>query len=768
MAKSVPLGSRWGKPVEEEEEKKEKSPPAIENENENKKSENISAAEAAAATTAEAKEDANENKETLSSEKKRRKRKSRWETAANEEGEKATTTTPNSANNVSVKRNAPLPGTIVISGGLRVQIPAALLGVRSMPKDARDDPELEVMFKDLETCNRNCLIGAPFSEEIFLDKREVLKTKNSKYFPKEVEENMKKPKDDAPPVYDAQGHRVSSKSELHRDKYDEKRGRLIEEIARRCPQFTPPADYLPSRKRRKIYIPVEEHPGYNFFGLIIGPRGNTQKKMQMETNTKIVVRGRGAAKEGSGKQDVSIDEPLHVLVEGDSMVDIDRACEMIEKLLIPVDENMNEHKREQLRQLAIMNGTLREVDEQELRLQQEEENALLYQLPDHIKAQTDEVYRKDMERLHGSGNGLEDKYSDFLSEIGVDPNSLGARPGGVTYAGGEGDQFNPVNAKISGLGAGARAAPASSVGIGGSAPQTGAFSGNTNPDDKNKLYVANLPPHVTNEQLRPIFEKFGRVTACDVVPDREKQLSCRGFAFITFATEVEARSAIPHTNGMTIEGRVVETRIKNEPKVPIYNASGGGDAAQEDVNEDAKLYVANLPQHYEEEDLKTLFSPYGLVQSVKIVSDHSTGLSKGYGFVQMMDQEQALSAIAAVNGNMVEGCTKPLVVNIASDKKRGLVGNGFGGAPMMPMMDAATAAYYYQQQQMAMYGYQQYEQQYVVPEGIEVGDMNGAPAPPPPPEMDAGVPGVPSVPVPPPPDHGVILDDLPPPPPPPP
>ena len=48
--------------------------------------------------------------------------------------------------------------------------------------------------------------------------------------------------------------------------------------------------------------------------------------MQMETNTKIVVRGRGAAKEGSGKQDVSVDEPLHVLVEGDTMVDIDRAC----------------------------------------------------------------------------------------------------------------------------------------------------------------------------------------------------------------------------------------------------------------------------------------------------------------------------------------------------------------------------------------------------------------------------------------------------------
>lgn len=42
-------------------------------------------------------------------------------------------------------------------------------------------------------------------------------------------------------------------------------------------------------------------PGYNFFGLIIGPRGNTQKRLQKETNTRIAIRGRGSVKEGSGK-----------------------------------------------------------------------------------------------------------------------------------------------------------------------------------------------------------------------------------------------------------------------------------------------------------------------------------------------------------------------------------------------------------------------------------------------------------------------------------
>ena len=50
------------------------------------------------------------------------------------------------------------------------------------------------------------------------------------------------------------------------------------------------ADYKPERKWKKIFIPLKQYPGYNFIGLIIGPRGNTQKRMQQETNCKIAIR----------------------------------------------------------------------------------------------------------------------------------------------------------------------------------------------------------------------------------------------------------------------------------------------------------------------------------------------------------------------------------------------------------------------------------------------------------------------------------------------
>lgn len=65
--------------------------------------------------------------------------------------------------------------------------------------------------------------------------------------------------------------------------------------------------------------------GYNFIGLIIGPRGNTQKRMQRETNCKIAIRGKGSIKEGISKDpkyDYGEDEELHVLITGETQDDV--------------------------------------------------------------------------------------------------------------------------------------------------------------------------------------------------------------------------------------------------------------------------------------------------------------------------------------------------------------------------------------------------------------------------------------------------------------
>ena len=66
-----------------------------------------------------------------------------------------------------------------------------------------------------------------------------------------------------------------------------------------------------------------------------------------------------------------------------------------------------------------------------------------------------------------------------------------------------------------------------------------------------------------------------------------------------------------------------------------------------------KLYAGNLSYNISEEELKNVFTPFGEVLSVKIITDAGTGRSKGFGFVEMANDEDADKAIAGLNGTNV-------------------------------------------------------------------------------------------------------------------
>ena len=89
------------------------------------------------------------------------------------------------------------------------------------------------------------------------------------------------------------------------------------------------------------------------------------------------------------------------------------------------------------------------------------------------------------------------------------------------------------------------------------------------------------------------------------------------------------------------------------------------------------IFVGSLPFKIEEADLKELFEAFGEVTSVKIINDRESGRSKGFGFVEMADDEAANKAIAELNGSEVDG--RNIVVNQAEDKKPRDNSRGFGG-----------------------------------------------------------------------------------------
>ncbi|XP_019424678.1 PREDICTED: KH domain-containing protein At3g08620-like isoform X3 [Lupinus angustifolius] len=111
---------------------------------------------------------------------------------------------------------------------------------------------------------------------------------------------------------------------------------------------------------------------FNFVGRLLGPRGNSLKRVEATTGCHVVIRGKGSIKDLDKEELLRgrpgyehLNEPLHILIEAelpDTVVDLRlrQAQEIIEELLKPVDESQDFYKRQQLRELAMLNSNYRE------------------------------------------------------------------------------------------------------------------------------------------------------------------------------------------------------------------------------------------------------------------------------------------------------------------------------------------------------------------------------------------------------------------------
>lgn len=88
------------------------------------------------------------------------------------------------------------------------------------------------------------------------------------------------------------------------------------------------------------------------------------------------------------------------------------------------------------------------------------------------------------------------------------------------------------------------------------------------------------------------------------------------------------------------------------------------------------IYVGNLSWNLKDQDLQNLFASHGEVTSAKIVNDKFTNRSKGFGFVEMANDDEANAAIAALNGTEVDG--RNIVVNESRPKPEGERSGGGG------------------------------------------------------------------------------------------
>ena len=184
---------------------------------------------------------------------------------------------------------------LTLPGGIKVQLPDAVVGVGGAAAQKSDDPAVLALYGEL----------ADIERRLREDDWQIPPSPQRSPSPE--------------PVYDRKGVRLNTREVRARERLVERRQDIIEELIKSDRSYRPPHDYRPQKKRKKLYIPQKKYPNFNFIGLVIGPRGKTQRELQAQTGCRVVIRGRGAMKEGAARapgHDYGEDDDLHVLIEG--------------------------------------------------------------------------------------------------------------------------------------------------------------------------------------------------------------------------------------------------------------------------------------------------------------------------------------------------------------------------------------------------------------------------------------------------------------------
>ncbi|WOL15580.1 hypothetical protein Cni_G24361 [Canna indica] len=177
------------------------------------------------------------------------------------------------------------------------------------------------------------------------------------------------------------------------------------------------------------------------------------------------------------------------------------------------------------------------------------------------------------------------------------------------------------------------------------------------PPAEAKLFVGNLPFDMDSEKLANLFDQAGVVEVAEVVYNRDTDQS-RGFGFVTMSTVQEAEKAVEMLHRYEVSGRTLT----------VNKAAPRGTRVQQEFEPAFRIYVGNLPWGVDDSRLEQLFSEHGKVLDARVVYDRETGRSRGFGFVKMTSQAEMDDAIAALDGQSLDG--RALRVNVAEERRR--------------------------------------------------------------------------------------------------
>lgn len=242
------------------------------------------------------------------------------------------------------------------------------------------------------------------------------------------------------------------------------------------------------------------------------------------------------------------------------------------------------------------------------------------------------------------------------------------------------------------------------------------------------IYVKNIELEVTDEQFRELFEKYGDITSASLAHDSETGKS-RGFGFVNYVRHEDAAKAVDELNDTDFHGQklyVGRAQKKHEREEELRKQYEAARQEKSAKYQGVNLYVKNLADEIDDEELRKVFEPYGAITSAKVMRDTTPldavegkdeggaeekkedekegekaeekseekekekdgdvddiekkmktvtiggekkvlGKSKGFGFVCFSNPDEATKAVTELNQKMVHG--KPLYVALAQRKE---------------------------------------------------------------------------------------------------
>ncbi|KAL7624266.1 Phosphatidylinositol-3-phosphatase SAC1 [Parahypoxylon ruwenzoriense] len=180
--------------------------------------------------------------------------------------------------------------------------------------------------------------------------------------------------------------------------------------------------------------------------------------------------------------------------------------------------------------------------------------------------------------------------------------------------------------------------------------------------DRRTVFVQQLAARLRTKELKEFFEKVGPVNEAQIVKDRISGRS-KGVGYVEFKNEDSVTAALQLTGQKLLGIPVIVQLTEAEKNRQVRSTEGSGSHANSIPFH--RLYVGNIHFSITEQDLQNVFEPFGELEFVQLQKDDN-GRSRGYGFVQFREADQAREALEKMNGFDLAG--RPIRVGLGNDK----------------------------------------------------------------------------------------------------